>query len=175
MTSAMPPAHSRAGSVPSSSGSQSTAAGCQNAPTSFLAATLIAVLPPIAASTWPTRVEGTAIHGRPRRNVAAAKPPTSVTEPPPAHTTTSLRSSSCSARARQMRSSDGSDLTASPPLIAITRSPRESGSTSSAMPMLPAPSAVPAMPTRVQTCCASAPAMLSAGASASAIASAAAV
>ena len=106
----MPPAHSRAGSVSSSSGSQSTAAGCQNAPTSFLAATLIAVLPPIAASTWPTSVDGTASHGTPRRNVAAANPPTSVTEPPPAHTITSLRSSSHAASARHTRSSAGQRL-----------------------------------------------------------------
>ena len=38
----------------------------------------IAVLPPIAASTWPTSVVGTATHGTPRRYVAAAKPAASV-------------------------------------------------------------------------------------------------
>ena len=32
------------------------------------------VLPPIAASTWPTSVVGTATHGTPRRYVAAANP-----------------------------------------------------------------------------------------------------
>ena len=43
----------------------------------------MAVLPPIAASTWPTSVVGAAIHAMPRRNVAAANPVASVTVPPP--------------------------------------------------------------------------------------------
>ena len=121
-TSAMPAAHSRGGSVSSSTGSaEHAASGCQNAPTSFFAATLIAVLPPIAASTCPTSVDGTASQGRPRRNVAAAKPPTSVMEPPPAHTTTSPRSSSRRRGRATAPPAWPSDFACSPP---STRSPR---------------------------------------------------
>src|SRR5207302_993874 len=58
-TSAIPSRRSEAGSVASSAGSITTRAGQWNAPTRFLPAeTLIAVLPPIAASTWPTRLVG---------------------------------------------------------------------------------------------------------------------
>ena len=117
--SATPSARTPAGSVASSCGSASTASGRQNAPTSFLAITLIPVLPPIDASTWPTSVVGSAIHGRPRRNVAAARPPASVIEPPPAQTTTVARVASASASPRQSRSSDATVLAASPPSTRI--------------------------------------------------------
>ncbi len=45
-----------------------TDSGKWNAPARFLpTARSIPVLPPIAASTWPTSDVGTAIHGMPRR------------------------------------------------------------------------------------------------------------
>ena len=59
-----------------------------------------AVLPPIAASTWPTSVVGTATHGTPRRYVAAAKPAVSVSAPPPSATTVPPRSSVSSDHSR---------------------------------------------------------------------------
>ncbi len=67
---------------------------------SFPAAVLIPVLPPIAASTIPTRVVGTATHRTPRRCVAAVKPATSVVEPPPKPTIQPSRPSSSSFQSR---------------------------------------------------------------------------
>ena len=56
----MPCRRSRSGSVSSSVSSITTRAGQWNAPTRFLPSGMsIAVLPPIAASTWPTSVVGT--------------------------------------------------------------------------------------------------------------------
>ena len=60
------------------------AAGQWNAPTRFFpSGRSMPTFPPIAASTWPTRVDGTAIQSIPRRYVAATKPARSVVEPPP--------------------------------------------------------------------------------------------
>ena len=62
----------------------STCCGKWNAPARFFpSSVLMPVLPPIAASTIPTSVVGTATHRTPRRCVAATKPATSVVEPPP--------------------------------------------------------------------------------------------
>ena len=67
------------GSVASSAGSMTVRTGQWKAPTRFLpSGRSIAVLPPIAASTWPTSVVGTATQSTPRRYVAAAKPARSV-------------------------------------------------------------------------------------------------
>ncbi len=77
----------------------------------------------MAASTWPTSVVGTAIHCRPRRNVAAAKPATSVTAPPPMATTTSRRSSSAAARPRHSSSSCRIDFARSPPGTTMVGTP----------------------------------------------------
>ena len=64
----MPCRRSRSGSVSSSFSSITTRAGQWNAPTRFFPSGMsIAVLPPIAASTWPTSDVGTATHGTPRR------------------------------------------------------------------------------------------------------------
>ena len=55
-----PDAHSRGGRVASTSVSQSTALGCQNAPTRFFpSGRLTPVLPPMAASTWASSVVAT--------------------------------------------------------------------------------------------------------------------
>ena len=86
-TSARPFRRSSSGSVVRSDGSQTTRAGQWKAPTTFFApGRSIAVFPPIPASTWPTSVVGTAVHGTPRMCVAAANPTTSVVEPPPSAT-----------------------------------------------------------------------------------------
>src|SRR5205085_11707087 len=84
--------YSRGGSVSSTSVSLSTAEGCQKAPTRFFpSGRLTPVFPPMAASTWPSKVVGTATHRTPRWYTAAAKPAVSVTTPPPTATTTSPR------------------------------------------------------------------------------------
>ncbi len=58
---------SRSGNVSSAVRSQSTAAGCQNAPTRFLpSGRLTPVLPPMAASTMPRSVVGTWTTATPR-------------------------------------------------------------------------------------------------------------
>src|SRR5205823_11145503 len=86
-TSAMPSLRSLSGSVASSAGSTIVLTGQWNAPTRFLpAGRSIAVLPPIPASTWPTRLVGTLVQATPRRYVAAAKPAASVAQPPPSAT-----------------------------------------------------------------------------------------
>ena len=71
----------------------------------------IAVLPPIAASTWPTSVVGTATQSIPRKYVAAAKPATSVVHPPPSATSVPERSSRS---ACQSASSDSTVFACSP-------------------------------------------------------------
>ncbi len=57
----------------------------------------MAVLPPTDASTAPRRVVGMLMYGIPRLNVAAAKPPRSVTTPPPRFMMIDLRVTSPSA------------------------------------------------------------------------------
>ena len=82
-------------------GSITTACGKWNAPARFLPlAVLIPVLPPMAASTWPVSVVGTAIQRTPRRYVAATKPATSVVEPPPNPTMVPRRSIGSSPQSR---------------------------------------------------------------------------
>ncbi len=88
-------------------------AGQWKAPTRFLpSGRSMPTFPPIAASTCPTSVEGTATQSIPRRYVAAANPTTSVVEPPPSATSIEERSSSS---ARQRRSTAAGDFAASPP------------------------------------------------------------
>src|SRR5438034_1130639 len=78
----------------------------------------MAALPPIAASTWPTRVVGTATQSIPRRYVAATKPATSVVQPPPKATSVPPRSSrSC----RQRRSAVATVFASSPAGTVSTR------------------------------------------------------
>ena len=93
----------------------------------------MAVLPPIAASTWPTSVVGTATQGTPRRKVAAANPATSVVQPPPSATIVPSRSSRS---ARQSRSSDGDRLRllAAGLVHATSRSPSASCASTPWMP-----------------------------------------
>src|SRR5581483_10241967 len=92
-SSAAPWRRSRSGSVSRSASSRRTSAGQWKAPTRFLPSGMsMPVLPPIAASTCPTSVVGTAAHRTPRRYVAAAKPATSVVHPPPKATTVPSRS-----------------------------------------------------------------------------------
>ena len=92
-TSASPSRRSRSGSVPSRAGSITVRTGQWNAPTRFLpSGRSSAVLPPIAASTWPTSVDGTATQRTPRRYVAATNPAASVVQPPPSATTIPERS-----------------------------------------------------------------------------------
>jgi hypothetical protein len=101
-TSAMPAARSSAGSVRSVSRSATTAAGSWNAPTRFLpASVLIPVFPPTAASTMPSSVVGTLTRRTPRIQLAATKPPRSVTAPPPYATTVPQRSMPIAASASQ--------------------------------------------------------------------------
>ncbi len=91
-TSAIPAMSSLAGNVVSSAMSTSTAAGWWKAPTRFLpASVLMPVLPPMAASTMASRVDGTCTMSIPRSQVAATKPATSVAAPPPRLTIASLR------------------------------------------------------------------------------------
>ena len=100
-SSAIPWRRSRSGSVSSRLSSRTTRAGQWNAPTRFFPSGMsMPVLPPIAASTWPTSVVGTATHGTPRRYVAAANPATSVVQPPPRATTVPPRSSRSSRHSR---------------------------------------------------------------------------
>src|SRR5581483_2706793 len=92
-SSVSPFRRSRSGSVSRRASSITTRAGQWNAPARFLPfAVSTPVLPPIAASTCPTSVVGTATHGTPRRYVAAAKPAGSVSAPPPSATTVPSRS-----------------------------------------------------------------------------------
>ena len=87
-------------------------AGQWKAPTRFLpCGRSIAVLPPIAASTWATRLVGTGVQAMPRRYVAAAKPAASVVQPPPSATIVPLRSRR---RSCQRRSSAASVFASSP-------------------------------------------------------------
>ena len=95
--------------------SHSTADGCQKAPTRFLpSGRLTPVLPPMAASTWPSRVVGTWTTATPRWYTAAAKPAVSVTTPPPTATTTSDRLRPQRAHPRQSSSTDSRVLASSP-------------------------------------------------------------
>ena len=67
-TSAMPARRSFSGSVARTLGLMPTDSGKWNAPARFFpSGVLIPVLPPIAASTWPVSVVGTAIQRIPRR------------------------------------------------------------------------------------------------------------
>ena len=113
--------------------SQSTASGCQKAPTRFLpSGRFTPVLPPIAASTMPRSVVGTCTTGTPRWYAAAANPATSVTSPPPTATTTSARVSPQDAHARHSASTAASVLFASPSAISKRRCSRP-GSIASSM------------------------------------------
>src|SRR5207244_4181831 len=93
-TSAIPARRSASGSVASKRGSMTLTSGQWKAPTRFLpSGRLTAVFPPIAASTRPTSVVGTATHRIPRRKAAAANPAASVVQPPPNATMIPSRSS----------------------------------------------------------------------------------
>ena len=71
----MPFRRSASGSVRAASGSITVRSGQWKAPTRFFpSGRSIAVLPPIAASTWPTSVVGTATQGTPRRYVGGDEP-----------------------------------------------------------------------------------------------------
>ena len=76
---------------------------------------LMAVLPPIAASTMPKSVVGTAHQERPRLNVLAASPTTSVTVPPPKATTKLDRVTPCACHPVHNNSSVSVLLMDSPP------------------------------------------------------------
>ena len=92
--------------------------GQWKAPTRFLpSGRLTAVFPPIAASTWPTSVVGTATHRIPRRKAAAANPAASVVQPPPNATMIPSRSSRSS---RQIRSTAPKLFASSPARSAWT-------------------------------------------------------
>ena len=111
-TSARPLRRSASGRVVRRAGSQTTRAGQWNAPTAFFArGRSTAVFPPMPASTCPTSVVGTAVHGTPRMCVAATKPATSVVEPPPSATSPPSRPIR---RLVQSRSSTAGVLAASP-------------------------------------------------------------
>src|SRR6266516_4337641 len=67
-TSAIPSSRCGSGRVSSSAGSTNVRAGQWKAPTRFFpCGRSIAVLPPIAASTWATRLVGTGVQAMPRR------------------------------------------------------------------------------------------------------------
>ena len=135
-TSARPFTRSASGSVVSSAGSQTTRAGQWNAPTTFFAPLRsIAVFPPIPASTWPTSVVGTAVHGTPRMYVAAAKPATSVVEPPPSAT---IPPSRPIPSASQRRPSTALVFAASPAGTSCETTSREPSATWARTPWMPA-------------------------------------
>ncbi|CAB4582715.1 unannotated protein [freshwater metagenome] len=91
-TSANPAAKSRSLKVLNQDESTITAIGEWKAPIKFFPySLLIAVLPPIAASTAPATVVGIAIQSIPRNHDAAAKPAKSVVAPPPIPMIRSLR------------------------------------------------------------------------------------
>ncbi len=81
------------------------------------------VLPPTAASTAPSSVVGTLTHGMPRLNVAATKPPRSVTTPPPTLTISDLRVAPLSMSVRQTRVAASMFLASSPASTVITVAP----------------------------------------------------
>ena len=112
-------------------------AGQWKAPTRFFpAGTSIAVFPPIAASTWATRLVGTAIQEIPRRYVAATNPATSSVEPPPRATRVELRSSRSD---RQSRSASATVFAASPGgTRCVAATPCSSATRSSATICIPA-------------------------------------
>ena len=144
-TSARPLRRSSSGRVSSSDVSMTVSAGQWNAPTRFLpSGRSIAVLPPIAASTWPRRVDGTGIQSTPRRYVAATKPARSVVEPPPTATSVEPRSS---LSARQRRSASATVFAASPGgtvcVAAISWSSATRASATSASPVAVAMRAEP--------------------------------
>jgi hypothetical protein len=65
--SPLPQAHSRGGNESRVSVSHRTAPGCQKAPIRFFpSGRFTPVLPPMAASTWPSKVVGTFTYGVPR-------------------------------------------------------------------------------------------------------------
>ena len=85
------------------------------APARFLpAGRSIAVFPPIAASTCPTRVVGTWTTGTPRLKRAAVNPARSVAAPPPKPITRERRDSPAPAQKSRARPSWSSSLQASP-------------------------------------------------------------
>ena len=71
-------------------------------------------MPPIALSTWATRVVGTCQRGSPRANVAATKPARSPTTPPPTATMCVLRSTASSARPVHNRAAEVTPFDDSP-------------------------------------------------------------
>ncbi len=114
--------------------SQSTAAGCQNAPTRFFpSGRFTPVFPPTAASTWARSDVATFTYAVPRWYVAAANPATSVTRPPPTATTTSLRASPERAKDRQRSSTVARRFPVSPSGM-VTTSNGSPGSRSSSQP-----------------------------------------
>ncbi len=126
----------RPASVSSVAGSSTTPAGQWNAPTTFLApGRSIAVLPPMAASTWPTRVVGTATQAMPRMYVAAARPARSVVHPPPRATTVPSRPIPIE---RHSRSSVAVDLAASPGGTSWTATSRSPSASWAVTPWMPA-------------------------------------
>src|SRR4029077_13617969 len=99
----------------SRSRSQRTPAGSWNAPTRFFPAeVLMPVLPPTAASTMPSTVDGTCTTRTPRSQVAATNPPRSVVAPPPTATTTSLRVKPAAPNASQQPLATSAVLARSP-------------------------------------------------------------
>ena len=131
-TSARPFATSSSGSVSSVTGSITVRTGQWKAPTRFFpSGRSIAVLPPIAASTWPTSVVGTATQSIPRKYVAAAKPATSVVQPPPSATSVPDRSSRS---ACQSASSDSTVFACSPGASSWTARARAPSASWTSMP-----------------------------------------
>ena len=149
--SAIPFRSSSSGSVSSVPGSITTRAGQWNAPIRFLPpGRSTAVLPPIAASTWPTSVVGTATHGTPRMYVAAANPARSVVQPPPSPTTVPSRPIRS---ARQSRSRTAIALAASPggtSCSAMSRSPSASWAVTPWMPATFASETISTAPCRAR-------------------------
>ncbi len=112
----------RSPSVSSTSGSQTTARGCQNTPARFLPRRrLTAVFPPTALSTMASRVVGTTSQAMPRMYVAATSPATSPTLPPPTATMQSSRSRPASLQCSRSRPATVHCLACSPPAMGTTR------------------------------------------------------
>ena len=81
-------------------------AGQWKAPTRFLpCGRSMPVLPPMAASTWATRLVATGTQSMPRKYAAAAYPAASVVQPPPRATIVPRRSSRSSCHRRSSAAS----------------------------------------------------------------------
>ena len=162
MTSAMPEANWRGGSVARQAVSLTTSAGGQNVPSRFLPSGRSSpVLPPMALSVWASSVVGRWAKATPRSSVDAAKPAMSPQAPPPRDTMPPSRRKP-SATSRRHRDSHTSGVLARSPAgsrYSSASSPALCSAESAASPYSAATdsSAATAQRDTAGTCCRSSP------------------